>query len=249
MPPKLKRRPPVARSSILPTEPSTVLQSLKDHIMLFYGPPGVGKTSFVHSLADRVLFISTDRGSRFLNAYRAECTTLDEVMTAISEAQQLSEPFDLVCIDHVDDVARWVESDVCEALGIEALSDADWGKGWSAFNKKMTSVITELKKIDSGLAFIAHESIKTVRMHGIEKEIIMPEMSKRVSKTIIPICDLVGYCGMKRVKDKTSNSMHDIRILQTILDGSIYAKDRTLRRKPKSYELLDGAAFVATFEQ
>lgn len=245
---KLKPKPGLAKRSILPQDKSTVPMGVTDHIMMFYGPPGVGKTTFVNGLGDRVLFISTDRGSRTMDAFRIECTSYNDVMAAIEALQTGSPKYDFVVLDHLDDVARWTEEHVCEMLGIDALADAEWGKGWSEFAKKFGAVITGLKRIrDSGIGFIAHESIKTIRANGIEKEVIMPEIAKRTFKLVVPLCDLVGYCTFKRVKSEATGKMVDKRILMTQPDGHVYCKDRTNRKRPTGLELLDGRSFVSTF--
>lgn len=243
----MKSTKPTRKPLVLPAEKSVMPMGVTDYIMMFYGPPGVGKTTFVNGLGERGIFISTDRGSRTLNALRVECNDYESIISAVIAIQSAPKPYDFVVIDHVDDVARWTEDAVCEQLGVDALADAEWGKGWSEFAKKMSKLVTELKKCPGGLVFIAHETIKTIRAQGIEKEVVMPEMAKRTYKMIVPLCDLVGYCTFKRIKSEKTGKMTDRRILITQPDGHIYCKDRTARTKPTGVEYLDGQAFIETF--
>src|SRR5579859_2359192 len=106
------------RRLMLPTVKQKRAQDPKDCIIMFYGPPGVGKTTFVNQLSDKVLFISTDRGTRWIDALRVECNSmkkLDAILTELEAAKTM--PYDMVCIDHVDDVLNWCEEEVCKKYG------------------------------------------------------------------------------------------------------------------------------------
>jgi len=231
----------------LPTEPSFVATSITDYITMFYGPPGVGKTTFVKDLG-RVLFLSTDRGTRFVSAMRVECHKFEDFMKVARALTKpgACKPYNMIAIDHVDDFANICEDHVCDQLGIEALSDAEYGKGWAAFRKTMHAYIQLLLKLDLGVVFIAHETIKTVRTKSIQLERTMPALSKTAWNVLIPLCDLIGYCGFKSIK--VGGKRQEVRVLITNPSESLYAKDRVTSRRRSERELLDGAKFIQTFE-
>lgn len=229
----------------LPRNKSYVATAIYDYIMAFYGPPGVGKTTFVDGLSDRTFFISTDRGTRFRKTMREEVNNVQELLEVIKELEKGQAnyyKYKLIALDHIDDICSMVEEFTCKKLGIDDLGDLEWSKGYKQFKKNLWCIVQRLLKLDAGLAFIAHENIKKVKKtsnSGVDK--IMPDMGRSAWKILIPKCDLVGYCGYGK---------EDVRVLRTAGTFHIYAKDRTRRRKPKSgCEYLDGEKFVSTFRK
>ena len=232
---------------ILPTKKTITATSILDYVSLFYGPPGVGKTTFVNDLADRVFFISTDRGTRYLQTLKYECNSWKDItrIVRVLKDQAVKNKYSVVCLDHIDDICAMCEEHVCEDLGIGDLTDAGYGKGWKAYKKSIWTVIQSILSLNLGVVMIAHETIKTIRTKVIETERTMPDLSKSAWKIIIPKCDIVGYCGFKVIKK--GGDKKEIRILETIPREDLYVKDRTTRKIADAYELLDGKAFVKSF--
>ena len=240
---KKKTRPKL----LLPTKKSVIAQSIQDHIMMIYGPPGIGKTTFVNDLSDSTLFISTDRGTRYMSALRKEVNNYEELNRVLSTLESESaEAYDIICLDHIDDINLMVEDYTCEQLGIDALGDVGYAKGWKMYRKGIWTILQRLLRLNRGIALIAHETIKTIRTRVVETERTMPDISRSAWKVLIPACDLVGYCGFKIVKK--DGKRKQIRTIRTEPLESIYAKDRTTRKRPKEgYELLNGKQFAKTF--
>lgn len=234
----------------LPSAPSFIPMEAKDNITMIYGPPGVGKTTFVNGLATRVLFLSTDRGTRNIEAMRIECLTWEKFERVLEALQTDKQKYDIICFDHVDDWAAMAEDATCEEMKIESLSDAGYGKAWRAYRKRMEGMIRDIMRLGVGIVFIAHEDIKTVKTNVMETQRIMPAMSKSAWKVIIPLADIVGYAGFRMMKIEGKEDKREVRILQTQPSESVYAKDRTRRVKPpKGWEELNGKKFIATFTQ
>jgi len=232
----------------LPTEKTQPATRAKDYILCFYGPPGVGKTTFVDGLAQKTLFISTDRGTRFFTALREEIDDLDGLLAVLKALESPGAPkYDIICLDHADDICGMVEDHVCEKLEIESLGEAGWGAGWKAYKKAIDAIVHRILRLDVGLVIICHETIKTIRTRVIETERVMPDLSKSAWKVIIPKCDIVGYCGFKIVKRR--GEKQEIRVLETEPREELYCKDRTDRGKPtnRTFNLLDSKEFMNSF--
>lgn len=230
----------------LPVNASVMAQGPKEEIMLFYGPPGVGKTTFVNKMAPRVMFLSTDRGTRSIKSIRRECSTWNDFEQVVKQMEAPNAPrYDIVAIDHVDDWANLAEDYVCKSMGIDSLGDAGFAKGWRTFKKTLFTFLARLKALNTGIVFIAHETIKPVKTRAIELDRIQPDMGKSAWKVIVPLVSVVGYCGFTRVKG-LDGKISEKRTLVTEPSEAVYAKDRTLRKRPK-IEYLDGDSFIKTF--
>lgn len=243
------KKPLGAKSSIsnLPTKKSIKSRGPKDEVMLFYGPPGVGKTTFVNDMDDNVLFMSTDRGTRHLKTMAIECSTWLDFLKVLELLESKDSPkYNIIAVDHVDDWANAAEDYVCKKLGIDSLGDAGFAKGWRAFKKELLTFLGRLKALDTGIVFIAHETIKTVKTRIIETDRTMPDMGKSAWKVIVPLVSVAGYCGFSRAKK--NGKPIEIRTLVTQPSEAVYAKDRTRRNRPDGLERLDGKAFYNTFQ-
>lgn len=236
----------------LPTKKTKYARQAKDYIMMVFGPPGVGKTTFVNNFGE-VLILSTDRGTRFITAMREECLTWTKFDKVITQLEAPGAPhYDYVCVDHVDDFANMAEEATCKALGVTSLSDAAFGKGWKAYRQRIDRFIRRIMRLNTGMVFIAHEEMKTVKVRGMEITKTFPLMSKTAWRVIIPICDVVAFAGYRtlRMKDEKGKAgrAKEIRTVETEPKAELYAKDRTDRTRPDAgYAPLDGAAFLATF--
>jgi len=234
----------------LPTTKSIPAVMVNEYIQLFYGPPGVGKTTFVNAMADKVLFISTDRGTRFLSSLRMEINDFQDFLDLLKvlEKKPTKDMYDIIALDHIDDICGMIEDHICVALGIDALGDVGYGGGWKAYKKAINAVIQRLLRLDTGLVFIAHETIKTIRTKVLDTERIMPDLPKSAWKIIIPKCDIVGYCGFRVVK--RAGKKQEIRILETAPREELYCKDRTSRVQPElGYISLSGSEFKSSFNK
>lgn len=236
-------------SSALPTRKTRPAVKLSQYISMFFGPPGVGKTTFVNKISDSVLFLSTDRGTRFMEAMRVECLDWKAFKSVIEKLKKTGAPeYEYICIDHVDDWARLCENSVCEQLGIKSLSDAEWGKGWKVFKDELYGFLAELKALDIGIIFIAHETTKEVEKAGLKVDVCQPDIPKNAWKAIVPLCDIIGYCGIRPVQK--NGKRVDIRTLETEPKRDLFAKDRSTRKRPsgeRNWEILDGHKFLSTF--
>jgi phage nucleotide-binding protein len=242
---KKKTKKKVKKESPIPS--GIVYQKLLDYIVMVYGAPGVGKTSFVHSLSERILFISTDRGTRFLpipSDCRREVDCWEDVLAAVKELRLHPGKYDAICIDHVDDVAFFAEEFICQKYDIESADELGHGKYWRDLKNHWKKLVHSIKSTGLGLIFIAHDDSKEIKLRGRKIMKTMPLIGKTTWKVILPLVDLLGHAFI----EYDAKLKRELRMLQTQPSDSVTAKDRTTRRKPKDgYEILDSQSFMKTF--
>lgn len=235
---------------VLPKAPSTVKGS-RNYIMTFFGEIGVGKTTFVDGLG-RVLFLTTDRGTKFMSAMRYQIAKWEDVQNVAQTLKVGNNAsfYDFVCFDLMQDVAIMAEDYMCEQLNVDALDELGWSKGYRALRRELFTVLATFMSLNIGVIFISHDNKKKIKVGGIERDQVMPEMTGTAWKIVGPICDIVGYCHVKATQKNIGGKTQTVRerVVQTQPTPNIFAKDRTLRKKPASgLEPLDGPAFAKTF--
>jgi hypothetical protein len=244
----------------IPDEPSVMASRLEDYIWMFYGPPGVGKTTFVKELfgADRTLFISTDRGTRDQSIRRVECNHWKDVRTVYKKLEKKIRGVEVLVFDHVDDIAEMISRYVCEYYSernnqgaiYETIGEVPHGKGWSMNRSELHSMMNRTLRMGVTPVFIAHESVKEVTISGMQVTKIGPSLNKQASTVVSPLANVIGYINLKRIKREKGDKPRDTRILVTQPTTEITAKDRTGRLKPeKGWEILDPEAFRSSFDQ
>jgi len=103
-------------------------------------------------------------------------------------------------IDTSDKLFDMCSRSVCEDLGIEHESEAEWGKGWAGVKKEFEKVISELFSTDIGVIFISHTKTDeiTTMFRDIKKQV--PTLNNQARKILLPLVDTIGYMRYRTVK-------------------------------------------------
>jgi DNA polymerase III delta prime subunit len=237
----------------LPTRSTFIGRDPKDYILMFYGPPGVGKTTFASRLG-KVLFLSTDRGTRHLDAMRVECNDWAKFEKTLKKVERMEDPsahYDFIAIDHLADWHNMAEDQTCVLLGVNGLSEAGYGKGWKEYKRLMRSYVQRILALGIGVILIAHEKTEVIKNRSIELNRTSPGLQKTAWDVIVPITDMIAYCGFRTVtvRQGDKKKRKEVRVLETVPREDLYLKDRTVREKPEEgYEPLNARKFLETFK-
>lgn len=228
---------------VLPKEMQEPSNRAEDYMLLIFGPPKVGKTTFA-SQFDRPLFFSTDRGTRFIKTYSMDVLSWKDFLIAIKLLETKgADRYGCFVIDHVDDLFKMCQDYTCKKMGIEHPADGEWGKGWAALRDTFIKGMRRLLRQGQGIIFIAHEDIKTIKTRTSEIERTMPAMPKTARRIIIPAVDVIAYAGFKIIKKGKERIQQ--RVLITEPTESLEVGDRTGRCPPSMP--LNGRRFLHMF--
>jgi len=231
----------------LPTKKRKVSFNLSDHIILVYGPPGVGKTTWASRFPD-ALFLATEDGQRAVECYHVE---INDWMDFISATKLIrgkeGKPFRTIVVDIVDNLYKFAQDAACAKLGIEHPADEDWGKGWEATRDLFKKGITALTSTGKGLILLSHSMEREIKTRALTITKTTPTFSRGAAKVIEPMAGIIVYAGFKWIKDKKTGEKSEHRYAIVKPQEFLEAKDRT-GRLPSSLPL-DGDLFQEVFEK
>jgi hypothetical protein len=173
----------------LPSSVTEPVDNLSDCLVLIYGYRKIGKTSML-SHAPKNLNLATEVGYRGLRLVKEDLKTwlkAERVLRALKKDKS----FRTVTIDTVDLLYRLAEVATCLDLGVDALGDAEWGKGWSECRRKLSDFMNALTQTGKGVVLLSHANEQGIRRReGGEYDRIMPTMPKQMREVVEPMIDI-----------------------------------------------------------
>lgn len=144
--------------NLLDIKPHKVAKGVLGKHFLIYGAPGTRKTTIASNFP-RPLLLATEVGYSFIEGVRAVDISSWYEFKAVVE--QLKKPevraeFDTVVIDTTSLLTNMAEKYITSKLGVAALGDAAWGKGWGDYRKELSETFNFIAQKGYGVVFIAH---------------------------------------------------------------------------------------------
>ena len=186
---------------------------------LFYGLPGVGKTSLAGSAAEiesmgKVLLIDFEGGSSVLSknypnvdvAAVPDWTTTEELIFALVDEDH---EYKTVILDTAGEAQHFIMAESSDDNPYEK-----WDDAW----RKLTSAVKILHKSDMNVIVLAHAENERSEFDGTKQ--IRPYFQGRRSQNELPkVFDVIGYLSIDEDDDET-------RILQAKPLSDTVGKDR-----------------------
>jgi hypothetical protein len=142
------------------------------------------------------LFVATEDGHHNLDVMVENVFNWNEFKKNVAKIEQhklaVQKDFSCIVIDLVSDLDRWCEDEVCKQLNVKHVSDAQWGKGYSAHRLELQKEFAKLFAI-LPLTFISHSKEKTVEMGGEKYDMYSPNLSNNCLDYINGKVDAVGF--------------------------------------------------------
>ena len=198
--------------------------SMNELIWIIYGPPGIGKSTFVSQCKD-VLFLSTDQGLRFLDTYKRPIASWRDFKKYVKLLDEMKPSrYSAIAIDTVDLIFKMCRKYVLEKRGLEHQSDEQWGKAYDLVNTEFELEIAKLCNLPYGIFFVTHAKEIEIRGRSVRTSKIVPTLSPQAYKSIAPMADMIAYLGFD---EKSADTDDKRRIMYFQPQETLEAKDRT----------------------
>ena len=242
----------MANIDLLNLEPQIISKNLKGKYAMFYGLPGVGKTSLAAQFP-KILIIGFEMGTNALNnVYVQPAKTWNDWKTIVSQLikkAEVREKFDSVAIDTVDSAWDLCVKYICTQAGVEKLGDIPWGQGYDMAKKEFSTTFRDLTYAGYGLIFISHSTEKTLKDEkGEEYQQIAPALPQRPYDIVNKMVDIIGY--IREINDEQSGERK--RVIFFRGDDRFFAKSRFKYIVPRvefSYDNIVNAIYDAIDEE
>lgn len=142
------------------------------------------------------LFVATEDGHHNLDVVVENVFNWDEFKKTVSKIEQnkiiIQKDFSCIVIDLISDLDKWCEDVVCKQLNIKHISDAQWGKGYSAHRLELQKEFAKLFAI-LPVTFIAHSKEKTIEIGNEKYDQFQPNLSGNCLDYVNGKVDAVGF--------------------------------------------------------
>lgn len=237
--------------NLMTLEPQKISKNLKGKFCLFYGLPGVGKTSLAAQFP-KVLIAGFEMGTNALHqAYVQPVKTWSEWKEMISQLvrkPELSEKFNTIAIDTADSAWDLCIKYICSQNTVEKIGDIPYGGGYDQAKKEFSNSFRELAFAGYGLIFISHSTEKTFKdENGAEYQQIVPALPQRPYDIVNKMVDVTGYIREIEVEENVRK-----RFIFFRGDDRFFAKSRFRYIKPRvefSYENIIDSIYQAIDEE
>lgn len=210
----------------LPDAPTPPRRRLEDFVILLYGPPKIGKTTWASQM-DKPLFLACEAGLRAIEAYQVPVGSWTAFLEAASLIAKGGHDFRTIVIDTVDNLYTYCADHVFRIHGIHHESDLEWGKGWNLVASEFMRALTKLSLLPYGLVLISHAEDKEIktRTHTYTKAV--PSLPKRARRIVLNMADMILYAHIAR------DGGREERVVSTRPSEQFEAGDRTGRLPPR----------------
>lgn len=214
--------------------------SMQEMIWLIYGPPGIGKSTFVSQCQD-VLFLSTDPGLRFIKTLKQPVTGWLHFKRIVKflETNRPAE-YKALAIDTVDPLFIMARKYVLDKRGIEHQSDEPFGKAYDLVTSEFMLEMMKLTKLPYGLFFLSHSKEVEIRGRAMRTSKIIPSLPSQAYKVLAPLADIIAYYGFG---EESADAKDLTRKMQFQPSETVEAKDRTKGGLPESLVIPEEGGF------
>jgi len=193
-----KKKKTITKCS-LPTEQTDGKMKLSEIRMLIMGPPKAGKSTLCSGFPN-ALFLATEKGYGALKIYVKDIMTWQDFKDIVKDIVKGKHEFKTIVIDTADILFKLCADDGCDKLGIDHMSDGDFGKGYSIVTDEFDRELNKLFMTNYGIILISHIKVQELIGRYGKSMKIVPTLSNQARRVIMPKVDIIGYLNSKLIK-------------------------------------------------
>ncbi len=182
----------------LPTELSEPIKTIGESSILFYGEPGIGKTSLTTKFPGSISLMF-EPGGKGLRMAQRSCPTWRHstgYIDLLVDQPKGRRQFQTVVFDTADRMYERCFEYVCARENMKHPNEKGWGEGWKMIRAEYETQIERVINAGYGVVFVSHAEDKTFQTRsGREYQKIVPSLSKSAWEYLWGLVDIVGYYG------------------------------------------------------
>ena len=233
--------------SLLPTKRTSGKLNVSEIRMLIYGPPKIGKTTLISGFPN-ALILATEKGYKARQVFKVDIKTWEGAKAAIKEIVKGKHEFKTICIDTTDILWKLCVEHVCNDMGIDHMSDEEWGKGYDAVATEFERELNKLFMSEYGVILVSHTKIQDLNQRFGKLSKVTTTLSNQARRIIIPKVDIIGLMKIVTVK-KSDGSYKDRRVISFRATELEESGDRTGKLPEEMRVYKDPAETYAAFEE
>lgn len=169
--------------------------------MILFGPPKVGKTTFAAEWPDSLLVECEPEGADYVRSKKVQVNSMEE-LREVFKLLATDTSFKTIVIDTLDQVAGWIEKDICKELGIANIMEAKKGERngsqWGEYKERVMGFVLSVLRMNRNVIFLCHA--KKVESDG-NGGILNPKTINIYGSTAINILSMVNNIGYMFAKE------------------------------------------------
>lgn len=192
-------------SFLLDIEPHKVSRDLSGYILLVYGEPKIGKSTFGASFPNS-LTLAFERGYNAIPGIKAiDITSWSQFKKIVKELKdpEVQAEYSALSIDTVDISAELCQKYICNQLGIQNIGDGGWtNNGWVKYKREFEETFRGLAQLGYAIIFISHDKERTIKsQYGKEYQQISASLQTSALSIVENMCDIIAYAHSKKMPD------------------------------------------------
>ena len=204
--------------SLLPTIKTKPKYELDQQIILVYGPPKSGKTTWIANFPS-VLLLATEPGHNSHEIYAITIDSWEKFLGVLAELSKVAtegkQTFKNIAIDTIDNLLDFCSEYVLKKNGMLHGSD-DNNKGYTLISAEFGRVMKKISLLPYGLVMTSHIKETKVKTRTGDYPKQGPNVSGKNAKIILGLSDLILYFEIVSKTNKETGEILDERIIRTI---------------------------------